>query len=649
MWPNDTRGSLRDWMADRSSAERYGLVIFANAAFFAVVVGGLWLLFQLNSAAQGGTRPDSGRIEMRASRAEPVNLAAAPESAAADVAADEDSADEDSEDAAPAERLRLADVSPSAAAAAAAASEEVRAADLSRDVTSGGGAVDLRAERPVPVDDGPPLINAGRAGDDVSPAGGSDAAAFDAAEAQWAAAGALAAELERTYPCSTFALRSSADGAPILDGEVAEAAHAASARARIAEVLGDGSTVSLGLGCTAAIGGGYVAVADAAGDAKVLAGDELTIPVLSALPRDSSCAAIGSVLDAQPRLVDQISAEGRPQIWVTRGGAAGVCRREGAAWRVDMAAGGPAAAVLSGGDILAATARRDSGVATTAPVAPRVVADAPEPRIPDVRPAPAIETTVSLDDGVGGPLTTATTDATAVTAEADNADGEGSDDPFTDTPIPVKPVLAEAPVLPDRMRNVEVLPSVTTSFTVRDDGRAQDIVVVGADTLDGVLIAEAVRAISASRFPPPEPDQNGAYRGSYAVTFTRPAFGPGFRPGPAAAAATAERSTLRENEPAPEPADPVWSRPLTSKDFNTVYPNRAWSSRRSGLVEMDCDIEARGALNCVVVRELPSGWGFQQAATDLARRLRAESRLTDGSPSEGASVRLEFEFVPPGG
>ena len=91
-------------------------------------------------------------------------------------------------------------------------------------------------------------------------------------------------------------------------------------------------------------------------------------------------------------------------------------------------------------------------------------------------------------------------------------------------------------------------------------------------------------------------------------------------------------------------ADVIWVREPSARDFARFYPSRALDQGRSGRVVLDCVANARGALDCSVVEESPTGWGFGDAALRIARQSRIAPRAEDGSSVAGRHVRLPLSF-----
>lgn len=91
-------------------------------------------------------------------------------------------------------------------------------------------------------------------------------------------------------------------------------------------------------------------------------------------------------------------------------------------------------------------------------------------------------------------------------------------------------------------------------------------------------------------------------------------------------------------------SDVRWIREPSARDFARFYPHRALDQGRSGRVVLDCVITGRGGLDCSVAEENPSGWGFGDAAVNIARQARVEPTTRDGRSIAGEHLRLPLHF-----
>lgn len=88
--------------------------------------------------------------------------------------------------------------------------------------------------------------------------------------------------------------------------------------------------------------------------------------------------------------------------------------------------------------------------------------------------------------------------------------------------------------------------------------------------------------------------------------------------------------------------NPRWLR--QPRDLESYYPTRALARDIPGQVVLDCLVDVGGALNCSVVSETPSNWGFGQAALRISRDYRMVPAMRDGVAVEGRyRMRVPFE------
>jgi TonB family protein len=85
----------------------------------------------------------------------------------------------------------------------------------------------------------------------------------------------------------------------------------------------------------------------------------------------------------------------------------------------------------------------------------------------------------------------------------------------------------------------------------------------------------------------------------------------------------------------------------TDAQVQAAYPARALSDQIRGGAAIDCIVTITGALSsCHVSGEAPVGYGFGQAALDLAADYKLRPRTLDGEPVGGAQVRITVGFAP---
>jgi len=83
----------------------------------------------------------------------------------------------------------------------------------------------------------------------------------------------------------------------------------------------------------------------------------------------------------------------------------------------------------------------------------------------------------------------------------------------------------------------------------------------------------------------------------------------------------------------------------TNAQIQAAYPERALANQIEGGAAIDCIVDQDGKLErCQVAGEFPSGFGFGQAALDIAGDFTMKPRLLDGDPVSGAPVRVGVRF-----
>lgn len=80
------------------------------------------------------------------------------------------------------------------------------------------------------------------------------------------------------------------------------------------------------------------------------------------------------------------------------------------------------------------------------------------------------------------------------------------------------------------------------------------------------------------------------------------------------------------------------------RDLGVYYPRRAEARGVTGEVVLDCLVTTSGRLNCDVVSETPTSWGFAEAALRISRDHRMVPATQDGTPVQGRyRMRVPFE------
>jgi len=347
------RRGLQDWISDRSEGQRYALALGLNLSFVAIVIAGFALLY-LSGFDPGGfadrdAPPDEPVVEVAEATdldaSEPNSDRLFSDSARFSITAARDAYEQSLDGTAnagpPDDLVEFEPID----------SGSDDAPDGNSD-TDGAAPADVAGEPNEPVESsdasGGPIEVAdaadaeGAAPDTASSNGaelgepaGSDVdavpveAAPVAAPAEpaensigslWAAAGELAAQLEREFPCGRFVLSAGSGGAPRLEGRVGAPGDRTAALARISALFSGDADVELGLGCTASIGGGYVGLTDERGRIMLVTEADLSAPMRAVLPREGTCAVMGEVINLSEPLRNRLGSDGGS------GGASGSSR-----------------------------------------------------------------------------------------------------------------------------------------------------------------------------------------------------------------------------------------------------------------------------------------------------------------------------------
>jgi TonB family protein len=95
--------------------------------------------------------------------------------------------------------------------------------------------------------------------------------------------------------------------------------------------------------------------------------------------------------------------------------------------------------------------------------------------------------------------------------------------------------------------------------------------------------------------------------------------------------------------------DPLWLRHVSPEAFAKLYPAAALQAGvRSGKAEVICGVAHDGSLKeCSVVSETPAGLGFGNAALTVASVMVMNPWTAQGTPVEGAKIRLPIRLELP--
>jgi TonB family protein len=90
---------------------------------------------------------------------------------------------------------------------------------------------------------------------------------------------------------------------------------------------------------------------------------------------------------------------------------------------------------------------------------------------------------------------------------------------------------------------------------------------------------------------------------------------------------------------------PQWIERPTGDDFMRYYPEAALNQSVTGRAVLECTAGGDGRVNCGVVEETPTGWGFGDAAVRISRAFRMSAQLPDGTSVAGGRVRIPIRFM----
>jgi TonB family protein len=82
-----------------------------------------------------------------------------------------------------------------------------------------------------------------------------------------------------------------------------------------------------------------------------------------------------------------------------------------------------------------------------------------------------------------------------------------------------------------------------------------------------------------------------------------------------------------------------WLRKPSPDDITRYYPKLAQDHNIGGKVRVQCRLANDGVLNdCVVLSETPTGYGFGEAALNVATRFQMRPGTRDGQPIAGQII-----------
>jgi len=88
-----------------------------------------------------------------------------------------------------------------------------------------------------------------------------------------------------------------------------------------------------------------------------------------------------------------------------------------------------------------------------------------------------------------------------------------------------------------------------------------------------------------------------------------------------------------------------WARRPTAQQILRLYPATALHDRKNGVATVTCKVTAEGApVDCAVLAEDPPGYGFGEAAVEVAKLTWFHPATLDGVAVEQASVQIPVAF-----
>jgi len=116
--------------------------------------------------------------------------------------------------------------------------------------------------------------------------------------------------------------------------------------------------------------------------------------------------------------------------------------------------------------------------------------------------------------------------------------------------------------------------------------------------------------------------------------------------GLAVAAPASAATTSRTAAPAKQVTNPDWLRKPSADDISRYYPKPARDHNIGGRARVECRLASDGVLsNCVVLSEAPAGYGFGEAALNVATRFQMRPGTRNGQPI-GGQIIVPILFSP---
>lgn len=113
--------------------------------------------------------------------------------------------------------------------------------------------------------------------------------------------------------------------------------------------------------------------------------------------------------------------------------------------------------------------------------------------------------------------------------------------------------------------------------------------------------------------------------------------------------ATIVHDPVGEPQLAPPPAPSkitgaTWLTKPGAREFDRYYPSRAQEREKEGRVVLNCAVNADGYISCAVASETPEGWGFGEAAIQIAKSFRMAPKTINGEPTSGGTISVPIAF-----